>query len=286
MYGPRPGHHALRPAADRDLPGPRTAAPTSPSTSRANRFGSFGDAGHRRHRPAPRREGGRPPDRPRRRRPRLLWAEPSSMVPRPAGWGTSGRRERSKPTCPPEPIAVIGAGSVGCMLGAHLAAAGCDHHRLRSDARWKRLEMTIDGEPVEGQGGGGRPEPADLPPLGYAVAGDQDPTTPPMWADWLGALPAGSVVARGPRTGSTPLAPHRTADRRRRPSPMLVYPNAERTGPRAQVRVAGRCRGARGPRWTAVGPGRRPALFAGGRCGGRDGGRTSPPPPGRSCSST
>ena len=48
----------------------------------------------------------------------------------------------------PERIAIIGAGSVGCMLAAHLAAAGhgiviCGRSPL------ERVVMTIDGDTVE-----------------------------------------------------------------------------------------------------------------------------------------
>ena len=76
-------------------------------------------------------------------------------------------------------------------------------------------------------------EPAELPPLRYAVLATKIHHTPAV-ADWLGALPPGSVV----------LAAQNGVDHRARIGPLtaaavvptLVYPNAERIGP-GQVRV-------------------------------------------------
>jgi 2-dehydropantoate 2-reductase len=96
----------------------------------------------------------------------------------------------------------------------------------------ERLVMTIDGEPVEVKVAWAA-EPAELPPLGYAVLATKIHHTPDV-ADWLGALPAGSFVAAA-QNGVDHLAriaPLTAAT----VAPMLVYPNAERTGP-GQVRV-------------------------------------------------
>jgi 2-dehydropantoate 2-reductase len=135
-----------------------------------------------------------------------------------------------------EPIAIIGAGSVGCMLAGHLHAAGCDIV-ICGRAPLEHLVMTIDGEPVEFKVAWAA-EPADLPPLRYAVLATKIHHTPAV-ADWLRALPSGSVV----------LAAQNGIDHRARVAPMtaaavvptLVYPNAERTGPgRVRVRRTGR----------------------------------------------
>jgi 2-dehydropantoate 2-reductase len=135
-----------------------------------------------------------------------------------------------------ERIAVIGAGSVGCMLAAHLAAAGCDVI-VCGRAPLERLVVTIDEEPVELKVAWAG-EPAELPPLRYAVLATKIHHTPDV-ADWLGAMPSGSVV----------VAAQNGVDHRARIAPMtaaavvptLVYPNAERTGPgRVRVRRTGR----------------------------------------------
>ena len=47
-----------------------------------------------------------------------------------------------------EPVALIGAGSVGLMLAAHLASAGCDVI-VCGRTPLERIVMTIDGERVE-----------------------------------------------------------------------------------------------------------------------------------------
>jgi len=134
------------------------------------------------------------------------------------------------------PVAVIGAGSVGCMLAAHLAAAGNDIvvcGRTPVD----RVVMTIDGEMVEHKVAWAA-EPAELPPLRWAVLATKIHQTPDT-ADWLGSLPLGSAV----------LAAQNGVDHRSRIAPltaaavvpMLVYPNAERIGPgRVRVRRTGR----------------------------------------------
>ena len=154
------------------------------------------------------------------------------------------------------PVAVIGAGSVGCMLAAHLAAAGNDIvvcGRTPVD----RVVMTIDGEMVEHKVAWAA-EPAELPPLRWAVLATKIHQTPDT-ADWLGSLPLGSAV----------LAAQNGVDHRSRIAPltaaavvpMLVYPNAERIGPgRVRVRRTGR-----GLVVPAGGAGRgAAALFAGG----------------------
>ena len=138
----------------------------------------------------------------------------------------SVRRQREA-----EPVAIIGAGSVGCMLAAHLAAAGSDIV-ICGRGPVERVVMTIDGEIVEHKVAWAA-EPAELPAVRLAVLATKIHHTPDV-ADWLGALPSGSAV----------LAAQNGVDHRARIAPLtaatvvptLVYPNAERTGP-GQVRV-------------------------------------------------
>jgi 2-dehydropantoate 2-reductase len=134
------------------------------------------------------------------------------------------------------PIAVIGAGSVGCMLAAHLAEAGWDIV-VCGRTPLERVVVTIDGGTVEHKVDWAA-EPAELPPLRHAVLATKIHHTPEV-AGWLGALPAGSAV----------LAAQNGVDHRARIGPLtaaavvptLVYPNAERTGPgRVRVRRTGR----------------------------------------------
>ena len=122
------------------------------------------------------------------------------------------------------------------MLGAHLAAAGCDI-TICGRAPLDRVVMTIDECTVEHKVAWAA-EPAELPPLRYAVLATKIHHTPAV-ADWLGALPSGSAV----------LAAQNGVDHRARIAPMtaaavvpiLVYPNAERIGPgRVRVRRTGR----------------------------------------------
>ena len=126
----------------------------------------------------------------------------------------------------PERIAVIGAGSVGCMLAAHLAAAGhtvviCGRDPL------ERVVMTIDAETFEHKVAWAA-EPADLPALRSAVLATKIHHTPDV-AGWLAALPGDGTV----------LAAQNGVDHRARIEPMtaaavvpvLVYSNARRTGP-------------------------------------------------------
>ncbi|MEW6472202.1 MAG: 2-dehydropantoate 2-reductase [Actinomycetota bacterium] len=129
------------------------------------------------------------------------------------------------------PVAIIGAGSVGCMLAAHLAAAGSDIV-VCGRTPVERIVMTIDGEVVEHKVAWAA-EAGELPPLGFAVLATKIHHTPAV-ADWLAALPSGSVV----------IAAQNGVDHRARIGPMtagtvvptLVYRNAERTGP-GEVRV-------------------------------------------------
>jgi 2-dehydropantoate 2-reductase len=130
-----------------------------------------------------------------------------------------------------EPVAVIGAGSVGCMLAAHLAAAGCDIV-ICGRTPLERVVMTIGEDTVEHKVAWAA-EPADLPPLRHAVLATKIHHTPDV-AGWLAALPAGGAL----------LAAQNGVDHRARIGPLtaaavvptLVYPNAERTGP-GQVRM-------------------------------------------------
>ena len=129
------------------------------------------------------------------------------------------------------PVALIGAGSVGCMLASHLAAAGWDIV-VCGRAPLERVVMTIDGEAMEHKVGWAA-EPGELPPLRFAVLATKIHHTPDV-AGWLGAMPDDGVV----------LAAQNGVDHRSRIEPLtaaavapaLVYPNAERTGP-GEVRV-------------------------------------------------
>jgi 2-dehydropantoate 2-reductase len=136
-----------------------------------------------------------------------------------------------------EPVAVIGAGSVGCMMAAHLTSAGYDIV-VCGRAPLERVVMTIDGGIVEHKVAWAA-EPAELPPLRYAVLATKIHHTPDV-ADWLGVLPADGVV----------IAAQNGVDHRARIEPMtaaavvpmLVYPNSKRTGP-GEVRVSRTGRG-------------------------------------------
>ena len=136
-----------------------------------------------------------------------------------------------------DPVALVGAGSVGCMLAAHLASAGCNIV-VCGRAPLERIVMTIDGEIVEHKVTWAA-EPADLPPLRYAVLATKIHHTPDV-AHWLEALPSGGAV----------LAAQNGVDHRARIEPltqaavvpMLVYPNCQRTGP-GEVRVTRTGRG-------------------------------------------
>lgn len=127
---------------------------------------------------------------------------------------------------PPERIAVIGAGSVGCMLAAHLAAVGhgivvCGRSPL------ERVAMTIDGETVEHKVAWAE-DPADLPPLRSAVLATKIHQTPDV-AGWLAALPGDGLVlaAQNGVDHQTRIQPLTAAA----VVPVLVYFNARRTGP-------------------------------------------------------
>jgi 2-dehydropantoate 2-reductase len=135
-----------------------------------------------------------------------------------------------------DPVALVGAGSVGLMLAAHLAAAGwevvvCGRTPL------ERVVMTIDGETTEHKVAWAA-EPAELPPVRFAVLATKIHHTPDV-AGWLAALPGSGVV----------LAAQNGVDHRARIAPLtaaavapvLVYPNAERIGPgEVRVRPTGR----------------------------------------------
>ena len=129
------------------------------------------------------------------------------------------------------PVALIGAGSVGCMLASHLAAAGWDIV-VCGRAPLERVVMTIDGEVAEHKVAWAA-EPGELPPVRFAVLATKIQHTPDV-ARWLEALPDGGVV----------LAAQNGVDHRARIEPLtaaavapaLVYPNCERIGP-GEVRV-------------------------------------------------
>jgi len=130
-----------------------------------------------------------------------------------------------------ERVAVIGAGSVGCMLAAHLGEAGCDIV-VCGRAPLERVVMSIDGETVEHKVEWAA-DPGELPPVRFTVLATKIHHTPDV-ADWLAALPAGSAV----------LVAQNGVDHRARIAPMtaaavvptLVYRNAQRTG-HGEVRV-------------------------------------------------
>jgi len=135
-----------------------------------------------------------------------------------------------------EPVALIGAGSVGCMLAAHLSNAGHDIVVCGRTAL-ERIEMTIDGETVEHKVAWAA-EPGELPPVRFAVLATKIHHTPDV-AGWLAMVPAGGIVIAAQngvdhRARITPLTAAGVA-------PMLVYPNTERIGPgRVRVRRTGR----------------------------------------------
>jgi 2-dehydropantoate 2-reductase len=122
------------------------------------------------------------------------------------------------------------------MLAGHLVASGCDVV-ICGRTPLERLVVRIDEEPLEIKVSWAA-EPADLPPLRYAVLATKIHHTPDV-AEWLGALPPDGVV----------VAAQNGVDHRARIEPLtaaavvptLVYPNAERTGPgQVTVRRTGR----------------------------------------------
>jgi 2-dehydropantoate 2-reductase len=148
---------------------------------------------------------------------------------------SGGVNDRTRPDA--ETVGVIGAGSVGCMMAAHLASAGCDIV-VCGRTPLERVVMTIDDDVVEHKVAWAA-EPADLPPLRYAVLATKIHHTPDV-AHWLGALPSEGIV----------IAAQNGVDHRTRVEPMtaatvvpmLVYPNSKRTGP-GEVRVSRTGRG-------------------------------------------
>ena len=125
-----------------------------------------------------------------------------------------------------EPVAVIGAGSVGCMLAAYLASAGCDIV-VCGRTPLERVVMTVDETTVEHKVAWAA-EPAELPLVRWAVLATKIHHTPDV-ADWLQALPAGGAV----------IAAQNGVDHRARIEPMtaasvvptIVWMNSKRTGP-------------------------------------------------------
>jgi 2-dehydropantoate 2-reductase len=125
-----------------------------------------------------------------------------------------------------EPVAVIGAGSVGCMLAAYLASAGYDIV-VCGRTPLERVVMTVDGTTVEHKVAWAA-EPAELPPVQWTVLATKIHHTPDV-ADWLRALPAGGIV----------IAAQNGVDHRARIEsmtaatvvPTVVWMNSKRTGP-------------------------------------------------------
>ncbi len=125
-----------------------------------------------------------------------------------------------------EPVAVIGAGSVGCMLAAYLASAGYDIV-VCGRTPLERVVMTVDGTTVQHKVAWAA-EPGELPPVHWAVLATKIHHTPDV-ADWLRALPAGGGV----------IAAQNGVDHRARIEPMtaaavvptVVWMNSKRIGP-------------------------------------------------------
>ena len=124
------------------------------------------------------------------------------------------------------PVAVIGAGSVGCMLAAYLASAGYDII-VCGRTPLERVAMTIEGTRVEHKVDWAA-EPAGLPPVQWTVLATKIHHTPDV-ADWLRALP----------TGGTVIVAQNGVDHRARIEPMtaaafvptVVWMNSKRIGP-------------------------------------------------------
>jgi 2-dehydropantoate 2-reductase len=125
-----------------------------------------------------------------------------------------------------EPVAVIGAGSVGCMLAAYLASAGYDIV-VCGRTPLERVVMTVDGTAVEHKVSWAA-DPGELPPVHWAVLATKIHHTPDV-ADWLRTLPAGGIV----------IAAQNGVDHRARIEPMtaatvvptVVWMNSKRIGP-------------------------------------------------------
>lgn len=137
----------------------------------------------------------------------------------------------------PDRVAVIGMGAVGTLLAGHLAAVGrpilaCGRAPITS------ISLTTDGEshayPVEWTD-----DPDDLVGIRWALLATKVHDTA-TGAEWLAALGDGGRL----------IAAQNGVDHRRRLAPltraavvpMLVYVNAERTGP-GQVRARATGRG-------------------------------------------
>jgi 2-dehydropantoate 2-reductase len=124
------------------------------------------------------------------------------------------------------PVAVIGAGSVGCALAGYLDSAGYDIVVCGREPL-ERVVMTLEGATTEHKVAWAA-EPADLPPVRWAVLATKIHHTADV-ASWLEALPAGSAL----------LAAQNGVDHRARIEPMtaaavvptLVYFNSKRVGP-------------------------------------------------------
>jgi 2-dehydropantoate 2-reductase len=131
-----------------------------------------------------------------------------------------------RPQSHAEPVAVIGAGSVGCALAGYLHSAGYDIVVCGREPL-ERVVMTLEGTTVEHKVAWAA-EPADLPPVRWAVLATKIHHTPEV-GHWLAALPAGSAV----------LAAQNGVDHRSRIEPMttaavvpmLVYFNSKRIAP-------------------------------------------------------
>jgi 2-dehydropantoate 2-reductase len=131
-----------------------------------------------------------------------------------------------RPRSEAEPVAVIGAGSVGCALAGYLHSAGYDIVVCGREPL-ERVVMTLEGVTVEHKVAWAA-EPADLPPVRWAVLATKIHHTPQV-AGWLGSLPVGSAV----------LAAQNGVDHRARIEPMtaaavvptLVYFNSKRIAP-------------------------------------------------------
>src|SRR5256885_14072351 len=114
------------------------------------------------------------------------------------------------------------------MLGAHLAAAGCDI-TICGRAPLDRVVMTIDECTVEHKVAWAA-EPAELPPLRYAVLATKIHHTPTV-ADWLGGLPPGRAPPAPPHRGDPPAPPPPPTPPPRPPPPPPPPPPPARPRP-------------------------------------------------------
>jgi len=135
-----------------------------------------------------------------------------------------------------DPVAVVGMGAVGTLLGGGLAAAG---HPILACGRAPITSITItSGTSQVSYPVTWTDQPRDLRHVRWTVLATKIHDTPAA-ANWLAALSAGQRL----------IAAQNGVDHRERLTPLtqaavvpvLVYPNAERTGPgQVHARATGR----------------------------------------------